>query len=234
MCQVHDSTRFMLNRSRRASKKKIAVAVGLALFTMGAADTASAQMRIPCRSPQPKSVGVAVGRSLPGVELTADAVEAEPGGSIGVASGMQIAGRTDLPLIGPLRARVEAATARWNVQRTVYSSDPSGPSVSVVSKTSIDRMRARHLVGLVGVRTGWEPMCAHVSVGGGLYSIGLRDTSVRRAGAAIAAGMEIPAGSRSFVQLDATLHLIGTRDVPRLASTGVLTLSLLAGWAYRF
>lgn len=79
---------------------------------------------------------------------------------------------------------------------------------------------------------GRAPGCAHVSAGPGLYSIGYQGTSGRRAGFAIAAGMEIPIGSRGAVQLDATVHLIGTSETSPIASAAAL--SLLAGWAYRF
>lgn len=203
----------------------------LALMLSGAASTANAQARVDCLSPQPASIGFAWGRSSPYVELASGTVEVEPASSVSVWSGAQLAGRVDVPVTGPLRVRLEGATARWDLRRIRYDADAG---FRVISETSIDNMTARHLVALIGLRTGRAPVCAHVSAGGGLYSIGFRGTSVRRAGVALAAGIEIPTGSRGVVQLDATLHLIGTRDAPQVASTTVPALSLLAGWAYRF
>jgi hypothetical protein len=96
-------------------------------------------------------------------------------------------------------------------------------------------MSARHLVALVGVRTGRPPACAHVSVGGGFYAIGFRNASLRRAGFAIAAGIEVPTGPHGAIQADATLHLIRIGDGSPITSfSDVPTLSLLIGWAYRF
>ena len=202
-----------------------------ALCLLAVAGTASAQGRSGCRSPQPPSVGVGFGASLPYLELASNVGDVEAASSVSVRGGVQFSGRADLSVTGPLRVRLEGAAARWDVRQTLYDSDGG---YDVISERSIDHMTARHLVALVGVRVGRAPTCAHVSAGGGLYSIGLRGASVRRGGVAIAAGMEIPTGSRGAVQIDATLHLIGTRDAPPLASTTVPALSLLAGWAYRF
>lgn len=203
----------------------------MVLLSIGAAGVASAQARADCLSPQPAAIGGAFGRSSPYVELASGAVDVEPASSVSVRSGAQFAGRVDVPVVGPVRVRLEGATARWDLRRVRYDTDAA---FRVVEETSIDHMTARHFVALVGLRTGRTPVCAHVSAGGGLYSIGFRGTSVRRAGAALAAGIEIPTGSRGVVQLDATVHLIGTRDAPPIASTTVPALSLLAGWAYRF
>jgi hypothetical protein len=202
-----------------------------ALCLLAVAGTASAQGRSGCRSPQPPSVGVAFGVSLPYLELVPGVAGGESASSVSVRGGVQLAGRADLPVTGPLRVRVEGATARWDVRRTLYDADAG---YAVLGERSIDRMSARHFVALVGVRTGRAPACAHLSAGGGLYSIGFRGASARRAGGTLAAGMEIPTGSRAAVQLDATLHLIGTRDATPIASTAVPALSLAVGWAYRF
>jgi hypothetical protein len=203
----------------------------LVLISIGAASAAGAQTRVDCLSPQPASVGIAFGRSSPYLELASGAVDVEPDSSVSVRSGVQFAGRVDAPVVGPVRVRLEGATARWDLRRIRYDTDAG---FRVISETSLEHMTARHLVALVGLRTGRAPVCAHVSAGGGVYSIGFQGTPVRRAGFALAAGMEIPTGPRGVVQLDATLHLIGTRDAPPIASTTVPVLSLLAGWAYRF
>jgi hypothetical protein len=202
-----------------------------AVLSTGAAGAAFAQGRSDCRSPQPPTVGVAVGVSSPYVELASGVVDAEPSSSLSVRRGVELTGRADLSVTGPVRVRLEAATARWDVRQTLHDADAG---YRVTTEQSIDHMTARHLLALVGVRTGRAPACAHVSAGGGLYSIGFRGALVRRPGFAIAAGVEIPTGSRGTVQLDATLHLIGSRDAPPIASTTVPALSLLAGWAYRF
>lgn len=202
----------------------------VALLSLGAAGAAGAQSSSDCRSPQPRSVGVAIGRSSPYAELASGFLLAE-GGSVSVRSGLQVAGRVDIPIAGPLRVRVEGASSRWDMRRTVYDADAG---YRVVDERSIGSMSERHLVALAGVRTGRAPFCAHVSAGGGFYALGFRDASHRRAGGAIAAGMEIPTGSRGAVQLDVTLHLIGTRDADPIASTVVPAAALTIGWAYRF
>jgi hypothetical protein len=128
--------------------------------------------------------------------------------------------------------RVEGAAARWDVRRTVYDPDAG---FQVTDDRSIGTMSARHLVALLGVRAGREPVCAHVSVGGGLYSMAFGGATLRRAGVAIAAGVEVPTGERGFVQADATVHIITMRDgTPITSMSAVPALSLLIGWAYRF
>ncbi len=212
----------------RTSMVRVAfVLVGLAL----AAAPAQAQRISDCASREPPSLGISVGRSLPYVELRSGAVETEGPGAVSVESGGQVAGRVELPVTGPLRLRVEGAAARWDVRQQRY--DPAH-DFRVVADASIDRMAARHLVALAGIRTGRAPACAYVGVGGGFHTIGFRETSIRAAGAALSAGVEIPAGAHGAVHLDATLHLIGTRTRDPIALSAVPTLSLLAGWAYRF
>lgn len=170
----------------------------LAVSWIAPAGSASAPGRSDCRSPQPPSIGAAFGHSLPSVELSSSVAPAEPNSSVSARSGAQVAGRADLPVIGPLRVRLEGATARWEVRRIRY--DPNG-GFRVIDEELIGQITTRHLVALVGP---------------GLYSIGYQGTSGRRAGFAIAAGMEIPTGSRGAVQLDVTVHLIGTSETHRL------------------
>jgi hypothetical protein len=153
-----------------------ALCLPLVMMAIGAARPASAQGRADCSSPQPRSIGIALGRSLPGVELAPGVVNVDPGMSVSVGSGAQVAGRADLPLVGPLRVRLEGAAARWHVQSIRYS---PGPEVRAISLTSVDRMSTKHVTALVGLRQGRAPACAHVSAGIGLYALTFRGTSVR-------------------------------------------------------
>lgn len=201
------------------------------LCAIETADTAHAQGAGDCRLPQPPSVGIAVGKSSPYLELPADVVE-DDGGSGSVHAGTHVAGRADLPLVGPLRLRIEGATARWDVRRTRY--DP-GAGYRVTDDRSIGSMSARHLVALIGIRTGWPPVCARVSAGGGLYTIAYRNAALHRPGVSLSAGIEAPAGPHGVIQADAVLHVIRTGDgYPITSFADVPTLSLLVGWAYRF
>ena len=135
-------------------------------------------------------------------------------------------------MTGPFRVRIEGAGSRWNVRETIY--DPEA-GFQVASESSLGSMSARHFVALVGVRAGRAPACAHVSAGGGFYSIGFRSASLRRAGFAISAGIDASTGRHGAIQADATLHLIRTGEGrPITTLTAAPTLSLLIGWAYRF
>jgi len=204
----------------------------LALFSIGVIGTADAQGRADCQSPQPPSIGLAFGRSLPGFALPAETVGAGPITTLTVRGATQVAGRADLPVVGPLRVRLEGAMAHWDVRQTLY--DPNA-GYQVIDEASIGAMSTRHLVALVGIRTGRPGACAHVSAGGGLYSIGFRDASLRRPGFALAAGIEVPTGRHGAIQADATLHVIRIGDgYPITSFSDAPTLSLLVGWAYRF
>lgn len=211
---------------------KLRILSWLALSSIGVIGTADAQGRADCQAPQPPSIGVAVGRSLPYLELPSDAVGADPAASLHVRGATQVAGRAAFPINGPLRVRFEGAMANWDVRRTLY--DPNA-GYQVTDGSSIGFMSTRHLVALVGIRTGRPGACAHVSAGGGVYSIGFRSATLRRAGFALAAGIEIPAGRHGAIQADATLHAIRIGDgYPITINTDALTMSFLVGWAYRF
>jgi hypothetical protein len=182
-------------------------------------------------SAQPPAVGISFGRSDPYIELQRGAVEAGPSGTVSVRRGAEWAGRLDVPLTGPLRARVEGATANWDVRRQLYD---ASAGFRLVADESIDHMSARHLTAMLGIRTGRAPACAFVGAGGGFYAIAFRDATVRSPGAALTGGIELPAGRHGAVQLDATLHLIQTGNRKPIGMSTVPVLSLLAGWAYRF
>ncbi|MGE3889930.1 MAG: hypothetical protein AB7H81_26210 [Vicinamibacterales bacterium] len=194
------------------------------------AGLAEAQGRAGCASPQPPSIGIAFGRSSPHLELARGAVELHGHGTVAVRGGAQLAGRADLSLSGPLRLRIETARARWDIRQRTYSPD----DFTVTADESVDHMSARHLVALAGLRLGRPPACAHVSAGGGVHALGFRGESVWRPGASLAAGIELPTGGHGVIQVDAMLHLIGTRDAHPIASSAVPSLNLLVGWAYRF
>lgn len=206
------------------------MSVSWLLISVGTADVVEAQRRSDCRSPLPPSVGGAVGRSSPYVDLAPGVVELPTPGSVSVQGGALFVGRADLPVSGPLRLRIEGATARWDVRQVTYGQDGS----TVIADTSVGHMSARHFVALVGLRTGRAPVCAHLSAGGGFYALGFRGMSVRSPGAALAAGIEFPTGEHGAIQVDAVLHLIATRADHPIASSTVPTLNVLLGWAYRF
>ena len=206
------------------------IAVWLLLCVTGVVDAATAQ-GVDCSSPQGPSIDVAIGRSSPYVELKSGVVEEGASASVGVGAGAALVGRADFPIVGPLRVRLDGATARWDVRLLRY--DPNA-GYRVIADESVGRMTSRHLAALVGFRTGRAPVCARVSAGGGFYAIGFRGTSVRSPGAALAAGLEFPTGSRSGIQVDGTLHALATRSRDPVSFSTVLELNVTVGWAYRF
>lgn len=199
-------------------------------MSVGTADLAEAQGRTDCRSPLPASLGVAFVRSSPYLDLAPGVVEPPAQGSLMVKGGALFAGRAELPVRGPLRLRLEGATARWSVQQTTYGPDGAMP----IADTSLGDMSAHHLVGLVGLQMGRAPVCAHVSAGGGFYALDFQGASARRPGAALAAGIDFPTGQHGAILVDAVLHLIATRGNHPIASSTVPALNVLLGWAYRF
>jgi hypothetical protein len=206
--------------------------VWLALFSIGCVGAANAQGRFNCRSPLAPSIGMSAGRSSPYLEPASAMVPREPNSYVSVSSGAQLAGHADVPMPGPLRLRLEAARSRWDVRRTVY--DPAA-GYAITSDRSIGSMSERHLVALIGMNTTWLGPCAYVAAGGGFYSIGFRDTTLRSPGVALATGLEIPTGAGGAVQLGAALHVINSGNWrPITTNSQVLSFDFLAGWAYRF
>ena len=154
----------------------------LTLCSLAVISTANAQGLGDCRAPQPPAIGVAVGRSSPYLELARDAVSVAPDASSSVSGGAQVAVRGDLPVAGPLRVRIEGAASHWDVREKLY--DPAS-GYQPIADRSVASISARDFVALVGVRTGRPPACAHVSAGGGLYSINLGNTALHRTGIAL-------------------------------------------------
>jgi hypothetical protein len=190
-------------------------------------DVAHAQSR-EC-SIAPRGIGLSVGRVSPYLELSRGAVDPVPAGSILVRNGFQVAGRGDLPIAGPWRARVEAAFADWPVVRQIY-----GDGVEPIARDTVGRVGVRQLVGMIGRQGGRSPVCGYVLAGGGFYSLAFRRATVRRPGVALTAGVEFPTGERGAVQVDVQLHLISTQGRYPIAFSTVPAAGLLAGWSLRF
>jgi hypothetical protein len=195
----------------------------LAAAGVGHAQTAA------CSAASPRSVGVSLGRASPYLDLSRGAVDAEIPGSILVRGGFQLAGRGDLPIAGPWRARVEAAAENWRVERQTYGKDFQISSVNAVGHLGV-----RQVTAMVGRQGGRSPVCGYVLAGGGIYALGFRGTTLRRPGVALTTGIEVPTGEHGAVAADVRLHLINTRSQYPIASTDVLSASLSIGWSYRF
>jgi hypothetical protein len=148
--------------------------LGVVVCVAGVADVAWAQSRWVCRGAERPSVGFAVGRSSPYVELVRGVAGEEAGQSVLVYGGPQFGVRMDLAPAGPLRLRVEGASARWDVRRRTY--DPSD-GYREVENTSVGHLSARQLVGLVGLRGGRGPLCWSLLGGGGVYRSGFATQS---------------------------------------------------------
>ena len=99
-----------------------------------------------------------------------------------------------------------------------------------MAKDTVGEIEARQLIALIGRQGGRSPACGYVLAGGGLYSMGIGGTRIRRPGVALTAGIEVPVTGRgAAVQLDAQawtspapLPGIGTRarDGPQTFQSG--------------
>jgi len=179
-----------------------------------------------CQTAEPVSVGAAVGRSSPELDV-AHEIATESTGSVLVRGGPQFSARTDMSLAGPVRLRVEGSTARWNVERDKYDSQ-------VTERSSMGTMTARQVGAAIGLRGGRAPVCWNVLVGGGLHSLTFRNATLRRPGVSITAGIDVPTGDHGLVQIDAQVNIINTNGRYPASGTQALAASLMAGWAYRF
>ena len=201
------------------------------MSVLAAAGAAAAQPISSCQDPVPPSVGFALGRSSPYLDLARGAVDAEPAESVLVYGGPQFTGRADASPGGLFRVRVEASTARWAVQRKVYDPNAGYQEVANISEGHI---AARSIVAAAGLRVGRAPVCAHVLVGGGVHMLDYRGAGLTAPGFSIVAGMEFPTGSRGVVQIDVQLQMIHTNSRYPIAGSTVPAASLTAGWAFRF
>jgi hypothetical protein len=177
----------------------------------------------------PRGVGVSIGRVSPYLELSRGAVDAVRTGSILVRNSFQFAGRGDLPIAGPWRARVEASAANWPVVRQTYGDD-----FQLTATDDVGHVGVRQIVAMMGRQGGRSPGCGYVLAGGGLYSLDFRGATVRRPGVALTAGMEFPTGERGAVQVDVQLHLINTQGRYPIAFSDVPAAAILVGWSLRF
>jgi len=202
----------------------------VALVALAAtAGEADAQFRTDCSTASAAAAGVSVGRSSSYFDLSQGVVEPDERGSILIRDGMYLGGRVDLPVAGPWRARVEGSMANWRAERQIYGAD-----FQLVGTDTLGDVKARQIVGMIGLQGGRSPVCAYVLGGGGIYSISYRAASLRRPGVALTAGIEVPTGDHGAVQVDVNLHIINTGVRDPVASSAVLAASLAVGWAYKF
>ena len=199
------------------------------VFSLLAATGVGHAQSAACSAASPRAVGVSVGRVSPYLELPRASVDPDVRGSILVRGGVGLTGRGDLPIAGPWRARVEASTETWRVERQTY-----GPDFQVSGIDTVGRFRVRQFVGMIGRQGGRSPVCGYVLGGGGIYALEFRGTTIRRPGVAMTAGVEVPTGERGAVQADVRLHIIHTQGRYPVSSSDVLTASLSVGWSYRF
>lgn len=177
----------------------------------------------------PRGVGVSFGRVSPYLDLSQGAVDPVPTGSILVRNSFQFAGRGDVPIAGPWRARVEASAANWPVVRQTYDDD-----FRPLARDTVGHVGVRQIVAMIGRQGGRSPVCGYVLAGGGLYSLGFRGATVRRPGVAVTAGMEFPTGERGAIQADLQLHLVNTEGRYPIAPSEVPVAGITVGWSLRF
>jgi hypothetical protein len=203
-------------------------AVAVVVF-VSASGVARAQMPGGCWTAAPRAIGVSLGRSSPYLELSRGATGSETTGSVLVHSGLQLAGRLDLPVAGPWRARFEGAGAGWQVVEQFY-----GSGGEPVASGERGRVSARQAVAMFGRQGGRSPVCGYVLAGAGLYLLDYRGASLTRPGFALTAGVEIPAGGRNAIQAELQLHVINTRTQYPIAATDVPAAAIMIGWSRRF
>ena len=213
----------LMSRSQRA---RVATVVTLLVTTT----VADAQPAGDCSRRIPRAIGFSVGRSLdPYLELSPGALDGDRTGSLFLRGGFHAAARLDLPIAGPWRGRIEVSGANWPVERQRYGDD-----FQLISTDSVGEIESRQIVALIGRQGGRSGACGYVLAGGGLFSIGPQGSRVRRSGAALTAGMEVPVTRRGAVQLDIQLHMINAATSDPVARSGGLASNISVGWAHRF
>ena len=190
-----------------------------------------AQGRAGCQGPERPSLGIALGRSSPYLELARGVVDPGPGGTVRVTGGSQLTARGDVSIAGPLRFRVEGATTEWQVGLRTFS---PVPPYNVIADTPAGHITVRQITAAVGLQGGRAPVCGHVLAGAGLYWLSYRGAALRRPGVSLSAGIEVPTGSRGAVQADVQLQMINTAYAHPVNMSTVLAASLSIGWAFRF
>lgn len=201
-----------------------------ALLFMVTPTVAEAQSRADCDTPRPPAVGVALGRSSPYFEPSRGAGGSGTSGSVLSRGGVLFAGRADLPIAGPWRARVEGAATDWRLERQIYSADLR----EVAATETVGHVHVRQIVAMAGRQGGRAPACGYVLAGGGLYSLNYQGARYWSPGFALTAGIEFPAGPHGAVQVDAQLHLVNAGGRDPIGSSTVVDTRFSAGWVYRF
>src|SRR5262249_52798527 len=105
---------------------------------------------------------------------------------------------------------------------------------SMVSSVQAGRMAMRQVVASVGLAAGRPPLCAHVLVGAGLYSLDYREVTGRTSGFSLSAGIDVAARNHSVFQADLHFHMVDTPNGVPIGSSKILVAALTVGWAYRF
>ena len=202
------------------------VLILLGIVTNG---VAHAQSRRDCSAAGPTGIGFSIGRSLtPLFELSRGTFQANEGGSIHPRGGLHLGGRVDVPIAGSWRGRLEISGANWPVEHQTYDA-----SFHSVERSTLGHVESRQILGFMGRQGGRGSACGYVLAGGGSFSLGIGEARLRRWGAALAAGVEMPVTGRGALQLEAQVHMIGAGARPPL-TTGALAANLSLGWLYRF
>jgi len=191
---------------------------------------AEAQSGAGCDTPRRPALGVALGRSSPYFEPSLGVGGSGTSGSVLSRGGLLFAGRADLPIAGPWRARVEGAATDWRLERQIYSADLR----AVTATETVGQVDVREIVAMAGRQGGRAPVCGYVLAGGGLYSLNYQGTRSWSPGFALTAGVEFPAGPHGAVQVDLQLHLVDAGSRYPIGSSTVVDGRFLAGWVYRF
>ena len=209
---------------RESIKNGVSVFVFI-LLGLGTTGIAHAQSRRDCSEAAPAGIGLSVGRSLtPLFELSRGTFDAIERGSIHLGPGLHLGGRVDLPIAGSWRGRVEVSGANWPVERQ---------TVHPAERLTLGHVEARQILAFIGRPVGRRSACGYVLAGGGVFSLRVEETRLRRPGAALAGGIELPVTGRGALQLEAQVHMIGSGARSPIA-TGALAANLSIGWLYRF
>jgi len=216
------------DRLKRGGRWNASLFSSVFLASVIGAGAAHAQSRADCSEAPPPGFGVSVGRSSPYFYLSRGAVEGDERGSVSVRGGPRLSARADLPVAGAWRARIEGAGANWRVARQTYD------GFQQTASATVGHVEERQIVGMIGRQGGRSPVCGYVLGGGGIYSLEYKGAKIHSPGVALAAGIEVPTGDSSAVQVDVRLDLINSRARYPIASTTVMGASLLVGWSHKF
>ena len=213
---------------RESVKTGVSVFV-LILLGVVTTGVAHAQSRRDCSAAGPTGIGLSVGRSLtPLFELSRGTFEAIERGSI------QPQPRTSPRWSGrPAHRRILARPRRGLGSELAGGAPDYDANFHPVERFTLGHVESRQILAFVGRQGGRSSACGYVLAGGGLFSLRVEEARVRRPGAALAAGVEVPVTGRGALQLEAQVHMIGSGARPPMA-TGALAANLSVGWLYRF